>query len=286
MDGTVYRTAVRGTVEDVLDGSPLELRGCSGPVALEAGTHRVEIRSTSQFAPTQVELRADAAERPAAGPRRPVEIGRWDSNDRTLELGPGPASVVVVHENVNAGWEARLDGQVLEPVRIDGWQQGYVVPAGEGGTVTLTFVPDRLYRLALLAGAGIAALLVLGALVSRRRDRAADLVVLWTGRSPEARALPWPVRVLGLGVAALLGGPALAGGVLLAEVARRRAAAGLLGAALVAVAGVSAGVVAATSPGLPPAWSDALAGIGVGCTVAAVLLHGVPRSRRPEGPTP
>jgi len=286
VDGKVYSTAVRGTVEDVLDGSPLALRGCSGPVALEPGTHRLELRSTSQFAPTLVNLRADAAERAAPGPRRTVEIGRWDSNDRTLELGAGPESVLVVHENVNAGWEARLDGRLLDSVRVDGWQQGYVVPAGEAGTVILTFAPDRLYRLALLAGAVVAALLVVGALVSRRRDRASALPVLWSGRSPEARALAWPVRLLGLALAALLGGPAFAGGVLLAEITRRWTRAGLLGAALVAVAGVAAGVVAATSPGLPPAWSDALAGIGVGCAVAAVLLHGAPRSPRAEGATP
>ena len=39
--------------------------------------------------------------------------------------------VVVLHENVNAGWAAALGGADLDPVTVDGWQQGFLLPAGD-----------------------------------------------------------------------------------------------------------------------------------------------------------
>ena len=45
-------------------------------------------------------------------------------------IGPGPASYLEVHENYNAGWAATLNGHALRAVYLDGWQQGFVVPAG------------------------------------------------------------------------------------------------------------------------------------------------------------
>src|SRR5262249_59338260 len=59
---------------------------------------------------------------------------------------------LVVHENANAGWQATVNGRALPALRVDGWQQGWLVPAGTSGRVTLRYAPDRLYRLSLLAG--------------------------------------------------------------------------------------------------------------------------------------
>ena len=42
---------------------------------------------------------------------------------------------------------------------IDGWQQGYRVPAGAGGEVSLVYRPDRTYRTGLLVGLGLVVLL-------------------------------------------------------------------------------------------------------------------------------
>src|SRR5690606_8999279 len=47
----------------------------------------------------------------------------------------------------------------LTPLVVDGWQQGFVVPAGAAGTVEATFGPDGAYRAGL--GAGFLALLAL-----------------------------------------------------------------------------------------------------------------------------
>jgi arabinofuranan 3-O-arabinosyltransferase len=83
--------------------------------------------------------------------------------------------LLTVHENVNAGWRATLGGRELQRITVDGWQQGYVVPAGAPGVVHLVYTPDRWYRLGLAAGL-LAALLVLGgALLPERRGRGAAL---------------------------------------------------------------------------------------------------------------
>ena len=50
--------------------------------------------------------------------------------------------MLVVPESVNPGWVAHTpDGAALTPVIVNGWQQGWVVPAGEQGAITLTFPP-------------------------------------------------------------------------------------------------------------------------------------------------
>jgi arabinofuranan 3-O-arabinosyltransferase len=80
-----------------------------------------------------------------------VTIRSWQPDQGRLSIGRGAASYLEVHENFNPGWAAALNGQALTPVRLDGWQQAFVVPAGAGGAITLTFRPAATYHLALIA---------------------------------------------------------------------------------------------------------------------------------------
>jgi arabinofuranan 3-O-arabinosyltransferase len=89
-----------------------------------------------------------------------VAIRSWQPDQGQLSIGRGVASYVEVHENYNPGWAASLNGQALTPVRLDGWQQGFVVPAGAGGAITLTFRPTATYHLALIASLLAAAILL------------------------------------------------------------------------------------------------------------------------------
>ncbi|WP_152354386.1 hypothetical protein [Brachybacterium subflavum] len=41
--------------------------------------------------------------------------------------------IVVLSERRESGWEATLDGEALAPVTVDGWAQGFTVPAGDSG---------------------------------------------------------------------------------------------------------------------------------------------------------
>jgi arabinofuranan 3-O-arabinosyltransferase len=80
------------------------------------------------------------------------------------------ASILVVHENANAGWRATVDGHRLHAVMVDGWQQGWLVPAGTHGVVTLDFTPQRSYVAGLIVGA-VAVVLLLVLAFARRRLR-------------------------------------------------------------------------------------------------------------------
>ena len=55
--------------------------------------------------------------------------------------------MLVVPESINPGWIAHsADGTRLTPVTVNGWQQGWVLPPGTEGPVTLTFPSNTPYR--------------------------------------------------------------------------------------------------------------------------------------------
>ena len=89
-----------------------------------------------------------------------MTIRSWQPDQRLVGIGPGAASYLEVHENYNPGWAATLNGQQLTPVRLDGWQQAFIAPAGAGGTITLTFRPAGTYHLVLVGSILAAALLL------------------------------------------------------------------------------------------------------------------------------
>jgi len=99
-----------------------------------------------------------------------LELDPSNPEHRKITVNSSPEDqVLAVHENLNPGWKASLDGQALTSVRIDGWQQGWIVPAGSGGVVDLKFTPGFGYRLALIAGLLMVAVMALFALPQRRR---------------------------------------------------------------------------------------------------------------------
>jgi arabinofuranan 3-O-arabinosyltransferase len=67
-------------------------------------------------------------------------------------------SYLVVNENFNPGWRAVADGRQLRAVRLDGWKQAWLLPAGTAGVVTLTYLPNAIYQGAILAGLSALAL--------------------------------------------------------------------------------------------------------------------------------
>ena len=114
--------------------------------------------------------------------------------------------MVVLRENTNRGWVAQQAGRALDPVVVDGWQQGWRVPASTR-PVRVAYRPEGVYRTGL--GVGLMCLLVLLTGVAMRR------LPLWRdnpGPGLHGRELPAPVRV----AAGLLAGGLLAGWVGLA----------------------------------------------------------------------
>ncbi|HEU0190494.1 MAG TPA: hypothetical protein VFR17_04390, partial [Mycobacterium sp.] len=227
--GRFVHTSVSTTVGALLDAVPVGVRVCdTRPIALPPGQQELLISPGEAFVVDSAQLSGPLSGRPA-GPDRaadsgvtPAATGAWGAAQREVRVAGRPsARVLVVPESVNPGWVARAgDGTPLAPVVVNGWQQGWVLPAGTSGTVTLTFGPDRLYRAGLAVGLALLPLLTLLAWWPgrRRRDRDAE-------RDQDPPAGPWaPRRVVAAGAGLAVGG-AIAG---VAGVAVFGAALGLL----------------------------------------------------------
>lgn len=274
LDANVVRTRVVGTLGDVLDGTALRLEACDVVPGLAAGEHRLVVPVTDRFAPETVALSAPGAGTTEGLRVRRTEIRRWGSTDRSVYVAPGQEALLRIPENLNAGWRATLGGRVLEQTALDGWQQAYRVPAGEGGVVRLVYTPDGPYRVLLLLGAASAALLLLGALGSRVAER--RRVPAPTALPPAmAGGLPAGPRgfVLLLAVAGVLGGAALLVGTTAGLLLRgRQNLVRLLAVVLVAGAGSAAAVVANVDDRASWEILDGVAGGAVGLLLAALVI--------------
>ncbi|MFD3698932.1 alpha-(1-_3)-arabinofuranosyltransferase family protein [Streptomyces sp. NPDC058646] len=168
VDGTSHQTSVSGTVTALQQRHPVTVTLCpatGSTLALGQGKHRVSASDDGALAVTDLTLSArDAGPAADPGSRRTVEVMSWSGDERRVRVGGGEASYLQVHENANSGWRATLDGKPLQSVRLDGWQQGYVVPAGTGGTVLLSYAPATTYDLGLVFG-GLALLVLAGLVV-------------------------------------------------------------------------------------------------------------------------
>ncbi|MCU1624278.1 MAG: hypothetical protein JWL79_3123 [Frankiales bacterium] len=212
IDGRTMQTTVRLARGDLLDLRDVPALPCvpNGLVAVSSGTHLIEGVDT---AAVEVEgLTLTATPRPAAVPRAVLASDFASPVARTVRLGPGTVTLLNIHESANDGWTATLHGNRLAAVRIDGWQQGWLVPAGASGTVTLHYSPDTAFRRGLLAG--LIAIVLVGA-----------AAIMTTGRASHA-----PIELArpgGLALSPVLAASLVAGAVgavigLLAWLVRRR----------------------------------------------------------------
>ncbi|MCW2890181.1 MAG: coagulation factor 5/8 type domain protein [Streptosporangiaceae bacterium] len=161
LNGTAIPTTATGTVADLLAGRPFRFQACKA-VRIAAGDNRLAAAPKSDF---QIQsMVVDPGGRLAAAAEREtssVTVRTWGPGERQVDLDAKARSYLVVNENYNVGWQAKIDGRVLQPLRLDGWRQAWVVPAGTAGTVHLVYEPDPLYRMALLIGLNLLIALVL-----------------------------------------------------------------------------------------------------------------------------
>jgi arabinofuranan 3-O-arabinosyltransferase len=233
VNGKAVPTRVWGTYADLLYQRPLHFAACS-PVAIRAGGNQVTEPSRDSYSVQDVVVGAPL---PAAAPAAPARIMAWTSSRRVVRVTASTRSYLVVNENFNPGWRAVIDGRQLRAVRLDGWKQAWLLPAGTAGVVTLTYPPNAIYQGAILAGLSALALAVFVAARpwawARRRRRgpppagaavltpavlapaalapAAPIPAACSGRRPLRRALvpvmAWLVVASGLVLAGLwLGG--------------------------------------------------------------------------------
>ena len=170
--GRFIQTSVSTTVGALLAGKPIPARPCDPvPIALPAGTQELLISPGPAFVADGLALSGPLAARIATAPTTPADITEWSSARRVLTVPRSPTSrILVVPESVNPGWVAHNpDGATLTPVIVNGWQQGWVLPAGAQGAITLSFPTDGPYRAGLAIGLGLLPLLLLLALLPPRR---------------------------------------------------------------------------------------------------------------------
>jgi arabinofuranan 3-O-arabinosyltransferase len=238
VDGQNVATRATGTFSDLLDGRPMPFSACS-PVAVKPGGNGVVEAAAD---PTGFDVQSvllsppgslSSAKSGGSGTMtEPVTTVRWTAASRVLRVSVSQRSYLVVNQNFNVGWQASVAGRVLTPLQLDGWKQGWLLPAGTSGLVTLTYLPDAPYRLALFSGLGALGLVIVVALAPLRRRR-----LRLAGSTEPADTLPQA------GAARLAGGPlrqarnaGLAGGILCAIAFVGLWLGGYPGAALVPVA--------------------------------------------------
>ncbi|MGI5198382.1 alpha-(1-_3)-arabinofuranosyltransferase [Streptomyces sp. CA-288835] len=177
VDDELYQTSAKGTVQDLMERRPIEITLCQRgradtSLSLDSGAHRVEAGDAGPLAVTNVTLTRGTVTAPAAAERE-LEIRDWLGDRREVSAGSGAASYLTTYENFNEGWKATLNGDELDPVRLDGWQQGWRIPAGEGGTIKLSYEPSTTYEAGLIGG-GVGILALAGLVLFRRRSPNTD----------------------------------------------------------------------------------------------------------------
>jgi arabinofuranan 3-O-arabinosyltransferase len=220
VDGRTHRTKVSGRIGSLITFKPVHVRLCGtgSALGLPAGRHRVLAARQVAFRIIGADLvRAGAAGLPGmpavqdlnqAGPAghraragRSVRVLAWSQEFRQVRVAAGAAAYLELHQNANAGWTATLNGNALRPVRLDGWQQGFVMPAGRGGVVTLTFKPVKFYHVWIILSAAGALGLLLAGLPGRRRGTPRgrrEAASEERGSVREQMDRPWLARWLGV----------------------------------------------------------------------------------------
>ncbi|ADG77059.1 Domain of uncharacterised function (DUF3367) [Tsukamurella paurometabola] len=205
-DRTV-RFRIESTARSLRDGAPVRAVPCeSGPLPLPGGRQQVVATPGDAFSVETLTL--DTPEAAAATPAATTSprIQSWTPDRRIIAVTHSEVErVLVVPESRNSGWAATApDGTPLRAVTVNGWQQGWVVPPGVDGNVTLRYSLNATYRIGLFGG--LMLLLILASLALTRGAPA--------GRAEPVQAWQpaWAIAGLGIGAVSfvLSGWPGLA----------------------------------------------------------------------------
>jgi arabinofuranan 3-O-arabinosyltransferase len=171
LNGVAVPTRAGGTYADLLASRPIQFQAC-GNVTVGAGQNQLVPVPLDSYLVNSVVV--DPNGLAALPPRQPstVAVSSWTPEHRQVEVDAKRQSYLTVNENFNKGWQAKVDGVTLRPVRVDGWRQAWVVPTGTIGTVTMSYGPDLPYRAAVLFGLNLLVVLFVAAVwPSRRRPK-------------------------------------------------------------------------------------------------------------------
>lgn len=220
--GRLVHTSVTATAGELRSGAPVTAQICPdpavpGPVSLPAGEVDVLVAPTELFFVDRLLLTGTPPAPPAA-----------DTGTQLLTL---PLST-------NTGWRAHTaDGRELEPVVVNGWQQGWLVPDGAAAPVTVSFPIDTWYRVAIFGGLLLLIPLLLLAVPRGPRGE--------PGIPVPVQRTPWTVAALALTAATTVIAGATATVLTVAGLAVLRFVPRLPRRALAATAGIGTAISAA-----------------------------------------
>lgn len=104
----------------------------------------------------------------------PLPVGSSTVEAHT-DIPAGKAGRVLrIADRVAEGWQATLDGRVLEKTTVDGWAQGFELPA-EGGRLDLAYEDPLTHTAWVWAQGALAVVLLVLALPGRRKEIDDDL---------------------------------------------------------------------------------------------------------------
>jgi hypothetical protein len=109
----------------------------------------------------------------------PVSVPSNDDGAKTTVAAGPEGRTLVLADAASTGWRATLDGHPLTPTIVDGWAQGFLVPAA-GGRLVLSF--DRSHRDGWLAVQLVLLMLVL--VLAAPSVRADDALGEWLSEDP------------------------------------------------------------------------------------------------------
>jgi arabinofuranan 3-O-arabinosyltransferase len=196
VDGIPVTMSVHGSMTRALQGLPLTATPCAAGrrlLQLNAGENRFTLAATELVRPQSIQLlnQQDSLSTVAAltpadhtEPAVPRRV-HWSATDRSVAVSTTVQSLLIVHENVNAGWRATVGGKQLTATTVDGWQQAWLIPAGTHGIVHLVYTPQHVVEGGLVAGL-VAALLLLVMAFGWRPRRGVMLPALGDGVVPAA----------------------------------------------------------------------------------------------------
>ncbi|NLG56069.1 MAG: DUF3367 domain-containing protein [Rhodococcus sp.] len=163
-------TEIVTTQGELRSGALVQATPCGGsPAPLPGGRVDVAVNPTPAFSVDS--LRLIATPDNAQAPRTPVAASQWSNSHRVITAPPSDVDrILVVPESTNVGWVARSEeGTELMSIVVNGWQQGWIIPADIAGTITLTYPLDRWYRAGIAGGLLLLIPLAIAALRRPRR---------------------------------------------------------------------------------------------------------------------
>ena len=181
--GQFVQTSVSTTVGALLDGEPIAARPCqSGPISIPAGEQELVLSPGPAFVADGIALAGPMAGRLTTAPKLSAPVTQWQADRRAVDVPTSDRQrVLVVPESINRGWTATTaDGTGLASITVNGWQQGWIVPAGTSGPITMEFASNTPYRIGLFGGLALLPVLALLAVLPvRRRPAPAEPATPW-----------------------------------------------------------------------------------------------------------